>query len=50
MPATERASQFVIANDNCPGQIVISGGARAVEVAIEHQQAGWRKTSANASL
>ena len=33
--ASETAEDLVIANDNCPGQVVISGGATAVERALE---------------
>lgn len=41
---------LVIANDNCPGQIVISGGARAVDFAIEYSKQVGAKRSQRLAL
>jgi len=40
----ETGEAIVIANDNCPGQVVISGGADAVELALERgKEAGAKR-------
>ncbi len=42
--AAETGQALVIANDNCPGQVVISGGAAAVDRALARgQQAGAKR-------
>jgi len=48
--SNQTGEPLVIANDNCPGQIVISGGARAVEVAIEHSKQVGAKRSQRLAL
>lgn len=42
--------ELVIANDNCPGQVVISGGAQAVEQALEMGKEAGAKRAVKLAL
>ncbi len=48
--ATETGQDIVIANDNCPGQVVISGGAVAVDKALELGKAAGAKRALRLAL
>lgn len=46
----ETGEAIVIANDNCPGQVVISGGAKAVDRALELGKAAGAKRALRLAL
>lgn len=48
--AKSTGEELVIANDNCPGQVVISGGSGAVEAALELGKAQGAKRAVKLAL
>jgi [acyl-carrier-protein] S-malonyltransferase len=48
--AAQTGEVLVIANDNCPGQVVISGGAGAVDAALELGKAAGAKRAVKLAL
>lgn len=48
--SAQTGQALVVANDNCPGQVVISGGAAAVETALELGKAAGAKRAVKLAL